>query len=247
MGSVSAECQVRVGITHDVELERPVEDVLVEVRRAVEQPRPLALPDRHAAQFDVLQGGALKAVHRSGPPDDLVDRAVRAFPLEQLPLVRIVEERVHAVGHRVAGGFVAGHRQKDHEERELHVLHRLAVDVGLDQPRHDVVGGTAAPLLSHRVRIAHQFCVGGGRVGVEVRVVGVHDAVRPMEEPLTIRLRHPDQVRDGLERQVHRDVGDEVAGVLGGRGGDDLPGRDGQLLFERGDGARGEQPRHDLA
>ena len=69
-----AETQVRVGITADVELERPVEDAFVVVGRAVEQPHALPLFDPHPAEFGVGRRGALEAVHRRGPADDLVDR-----------------------------------------------------------------------------------------------------------------------------------------------------------------------------
>ena len=67
---------------------------------------------------------ALEAVHRRGPADDLVDGRLGALALEQLPLLRVVEERVHAVRHRVAGGLVARDREQDDEERELDVAHR---------------------------------------------------------------------------------------------------------------------------
>ncbi len=207
--------------------ERRVEDIFVVVGRAVEQAD--ALPGLHGdiADLGVDQGGALEAVHRGGPADDLVDRGLRAFALEKLPLVRVFEECVHAVRHGVAGGLVAGHGQQDHEERELHVRDAAAfiLHVGLHESGHDVVGRTLTALLGHVVGVAHQLGVGHRRIGVEIRIVGVHDGVGPVEELLPVFLGHADQVRDGQQRQAHRDVVDEIAAVLLGRRGHDVAGR----------------------
>ena len=108
-----------------------LEDVLVEVGRTVEQADALPLADGDPADLGVRRRGSLEAVHRRGPADDLVDRGVGPLPLEQLPLVGVLEERVHAVRHRVARGLVARHGQQDDEERELDIADGLAVDVGL--------------------------------------------------------------------------------------------------------------------
>ena len=76
--AVAAEGQVRVGVAGDVEAERVVEDVLVEVGARVEEADALALVDRHAADLDVVEGGALEDGDRRGPADDLVGRGRRA-------------------------------------------------------------------------------------------------------------------------------------------------------------------------
>ena len=49
---------------------------------------------------------------------------------EQVPLVGVLEERVHAVRDRVAGGLVAGDGEQQEEEVEVHVGQRVAVDLG---------------------------------------------------------------------------------------------------------------------
>ena len=76
--AVAAEAEMRVGVAQDVELEGVVEDIFVVVGRAVEQAGALALADRDAAKFGVGQRGALEAVHRRGPADDLVGGGCRA-------------------------------------------------------------------------------------------------------------------------------------------------------------------------
>ena len=172
--------------------------------------------------------------------------------VNSFPLMGVLEEGVHSVRHRVAGGLIARHRQQDHEERELDVVERFtgpsfpSFHVGLYQPRHDVVGRTAAALLGHGVGVTHQLRVGGGRVGVEVGVVGVHDRVGPVKQLVSIGLGHPDQVGDRQQRQVHRDIVDEVPAALLLCGGDDLARSGAEAFLERGDRPWCEQARHQL-
>jgi hypothetical protein len=68
-------------VPQDVECEGLVEDVLVEVRRTVEQHQALALLDLLAAEFGVGQGGALEGVDGGGPADDLVGGGLGAAGL----------------------------------------------------------------------------------------------------------------------------------------------------------------------
>ena len=73
----AAKSEVRVGISQDVERERVVEDLFVEVRRPVEQHQPLALLDLDAADFGVDQRGALERGDGRGPANDLVGGGLR--------------------------------------------------------------------------------------------------------------------------------------------------------------------------
>ena len=61
----------------------------------------------------------------------------------------LVEERVHAVRDRVAGGLVAGDGEHDHEVAELVVVEPAAVLVGVDQLGDDVVLRVLAALVGH--------------------------------------------------------------------------------------------------
>jgi hypothetical protein len=186
-------------------------------------------------------------MHGGGPTDDLVDRSVGPLPLEQFPLVRVLEEGVHAVRHGVAGGLVPRNGEQDDEEREFDLTHGLPVDIGFDQPGDDVIGRAAAPLVGHVVGVAHQLGVGGHVVRLEVRVVGVHDRVGPVEQLLPVRLRHADQIGDGQQRQLHRDVINEIAEVALCCSGNDFAGGDRKPFLELGDCPRREEPRHDFA
>ena len=111
----------------------------------------------HAGQFGVLERGALERGDRGGPPDDLVGGGAGAFPLEQLPLVREVGERHHALGDRVAGGLVARHGQEDDEEAELVVGELVALDVGLDQLGDEVFAGRVGPFGRQLHAVGDQF------------------------------------------------------------------------------------------
>ena len=157
MRTGAAESDVRIRVAQDVERVGVIEDLFVEVGRAVGHHQPLPLLDLDAAQLGVLGGGALERRHRRRPADDLVNGRRRAFLLVQLPLIRIVRERDHSVRDRVAGGLIARHREHDDEEAELVVGELLPVDVGLDQGGDDVVGRVLAPLVGHRHRVHDQF------------------------------------------------------------------------------------------
>ena len=123
---------MRVGVAQNVELEGPIEDRFVVVGRAVEQADALALADRLRRRARCLPVAVRwKQCTGSGPTDDLVGRGVGPVSLEKLPLVGVLEERVHAVGHRVASGLVTRDREQDDEERELDIFDGFAVDVGL--------------------------------------------------------------------------------------------------------------------
>ena len=146
------------------------------------------------------------------PPDDLVGGRVGPVAFEQLPLVLVLEKRVHAVCHCVAGGFVARHREQDDEECELDIVHRLTVEVGLDQPGDDVVGRAASALLGHGVGVAHQLGVRrrhspSSKSGSSVFMI----ALVQSEQLLAVGFWHADQIGDRQQRQAHRDVVDEVA------------------------------------
>ena len=249
MRAEAAVAEVRVRVTEDVEPLGLVEDLLVEVGRTVEKPDSLARLDLLAAQGRVLGRGALEHRDRGGPADDLVGRRVRAGRLEQLPLVRMVEEGEHPVRDGVSGGLVARHRQHQHEEAELIVGQLVAVDLGADQLGDDVVPGAPAPLLGHGQAVAEDL---GGRDHpvVVVRrgplVVADHP-VRPGEDLAPVLLRDAEQFADRLQRQLGRDVRDEVAGAGFQRRRHDALGALGEGLAQVADGPGREAAGDDAA
>ena len=189
-----------------------VEDVLVEVGRAVEHHHPLALLDLHAGQLGVLECGALERGDRRGPPDDLVGGGRWPLALEQLPLVREFGERHHALRDRVSGGLVSRHRQQDDEEAELVVGELVPLDICLDQLGDEVVAGVLAALGGHLHPVHDQFDRCGRRVVPgELRVLVADHLVRPVEQLLAVFLRHPHQAGDRLQRKFAGHLFDEIA------------------------------------
>ena len=94
-----------------------------------------------AAELGVLGDVAAEVHDRRRPAHDLLGRRPRERRVlhEQLVLVGVVAERADAVRDRVARGLVAGDRDQQEEEVEVHLRERVAVDLGVEQRRHDVV------------------------------------------------------------------------------------------------------------
>ena len=93
--AVAAEREVIVGVALDVEPVGILEHILVAVRRRVPKHHRLTLADRLAAQFDILDGGALELDHDRGPAQNLLDgRRHQRFVVDQhLHLIGMVEQR----------------------------------------------------------------------------------------------------------------------------------------------------------
>ena len=125
----------------------------------------------------------------------------------------------------------------------------LPVDLGLDERGHEVVAGVLLAVLGqlggelgqrpqrraqHLDRLAIAEAVGVG--GHDQRVGGLHHAV-------AVRLRHPEHVRDRLQRQALGDEVHEVPAAGGRRLGDDPLGVDPDPVLDPLDLARGERGR----
>jgi hypothetical protein len=160
----------------------------------------------------------------------------------------VVEEGEHPVRDGVAGGLVARHGQHQHEEAELVVGQVVPVDLGGDELGDDVVAGAGPPLLGHGQAVAEDL---GGRdhavVVVRGPLVVADHPVRPGEDLAPVLLRHAEQLADRLQRQLHRDVGDEVSGAGLERRGHDAPGAFVQGLAQVADGPGGEAAGDDAA
>ena len=162
----------------------------------------------------------------------------------------MLEERDHPVRDGVARRLVAGDGEQHEEHVELHLRQLLAVDLRIDDRGHDVAGRRDPLLLTelvgvgeHLDRDVHRFV---GRH--EVLGVGAADhLVGPIEQLAAVFLRHAEDLRDRLERQLGRDVGHEVALAAFDHTVDDLAAAAPDLLLEQLDDARCERGRHNLA
>ena len=248
MRARAAEAHVRIGVAQNVERHRVVEYLFIEIGRPVDHHHPLALLDLHSAKLGVGQRGALKGGHRGGPSDYFVDGGGRPQLLVELPLVTELSEGVHAMGDRVAGRLVAGHRQQDDEESEFVVGEFVALDVGLHQLGDQVVAGVGASVGGHLHGVHDQLDGGTDRVvGREFRIDVADHLVGPVEEFLALFLRHPHQSGNGLEREFAGDLFDEVAGALLRRGVGNGAGPLAELGAKQFDGAGRESAGDDLA
>ena len=136
-------------------------------------------------------------------------------------LVGVLGERPQAVADGVARRLVAGHHQQDEERRQLGVGERLAVHVGVDEGRGEVVGGVLEPVggqlpheLGEVVAGVHERQHGVLALGDVLGVAEGQDDVRPAEHRVVVALGHAHHVADDLQREPGRHLGDEVALAL---------------------------------
>ena len=91
-------------------------------------------------------------------------------------------------GDEVARGLGAGVLQQHEEHRELHLVEPVAVDLGVQQHRHEVVARVVGTLGAHRVgvrvhRLRRFAALLGGGVGVEAE-----GELGPLEDLLAVLL-----------------------------------------------------------
>ena len=173
-----------------------LEDLFVEVGRAVGHHQPLALLDLHAAKFDVLV--AVRWNADTGVAQRMISSAVvdgRSFLksshwsglFASAIMPWVIELRV--VSLPATASMID-------EEAELVVGELLAVDVGLDQRRDDVVGRVLAPLVGHGHRVHDQFHRRLRRIDVgELGILAAGHLVGPAEQLVAVLLRNAEQTR----------------------------------------------------
>ena len=142
----AAEGHVGVGSPTYVEPLR-VEHVLVEVRgHRPRGPRGLRL-DGHAADLGVTSRRTAEVDDRRPVAKDLVDsgRDERRVGLDSGELIRVLHEGEDALRDPGPGRFVAG---EDEELEEVHhrLVEPLSFDLGVHEPRDQVVGRVLAAL-----------------------------------------------------------------------------------------------------
>ena len=219
-------------------------------QRLILSPSRIVSPPHHG----VLRAVATEVHDRRGPPQDLLDRAGQVavgVAHQQLVLVGVLEERVHPVRDGVARRLVAGDRQQQEEEVEVHVRQRLAVDLAAEQRGDDVVARVAPSLLGQLLGVHEHLDLGlehllvGHRV---LRVLGADHAVAPLEDLVAVVAGHADELGDHLERELGGDLDDEVHLVaLRHRRVEHLIGELADVRLELPDHPRGEAAVHQLA
>ena len=219
--AATAERDVLVGRARHVEAVRVGEDVLVAVGGAVPDGDLLTLLDRHAAQLGVDGRGAPEVHDRAHVAQHLVHERVQgAGHVGQDPrlLLRVLHQRQHPAADEVPGGLVARHREQQHEHVELDVGQLLAVELGGDERGDDVVHRALTARVGQRLRVhveLHRRFERLFRRALVVLGVGVADeAVRPLEDLVAVLVGHAEQLGDDDERELRREVRDEVDDVV---------------------------------
>ena len=223
------------GLRRDVELMGVLEDVLVTVRRRVEEHELVALLDPLAAERHVARGGAAHVLHRGAPPDHLLGGHghVGRARAQRLPLIGVLDQLEHPAAEHVPGRLVTADEDQQHLLDDRLVIEALAVDLGLAQRRDHVVPGVLPPirddpelrlaeLLDRAVRALQDL----GDLLRGDHVVGrrAHDLLRPPQEIVVEIGLVAEELGDHEQRQPRGDVPDEVAAALLAHPVDDLRG-----------------------
>ena len=123
------------------------------------------------------------------------------------------EEGRHPSRDEVAGGLVAGHREKEEEQLQLHLVQLLPLDLDLGEHAHQIVAGIG-PLGGEqpgRVGIElHSGLLGDLALGLVLGVLAADHAVGPVEHPVPVLVGDAEQIGDDDQGELGGDVGDEV-------------------------------------
>ena len=230
---------------------------LVAVAGRVEQQHALALAQLLAVQLDVARERAVHVLDRRHPAQHLLDggRDQRGV-LEQLPLlVRVLEQRAQAARHHVAGRLVAADQDQQALLEDLLLAESIAVELGVDEDAHQVVGrGARAAVGDHRLRIAQILVDDRGRARAPLlrvfdrgRLAAAEHLVGPAQQHPAVLRRHAEHVADHDHRHPARDVGHEVALAARGYRVDQLVAERAQLRLVIRDAPHREAAVHEVA
>ena len=159
----------------------------------------------------------------------------RAVLAEQLPLLGVVEEGGHGARHEVPGRLVAGHDQEEEEEVELELVELLALHLGVEEHRDEVLLGLEPPVGGQLLGVAYT-CMAASPESTPgdlvLGVLGADHAVGPVEDHAAVLLGDAEQLGDDEQRELGRDLLDEVGRAALAHGVDDAVGVPDDLLLE---------------
>ena len=183
-----------------------------------------ALRDRLAAELDVLQRDPPRHLHRADVAQQFVDGVdvERRVGAQQLELVGVAHQLEDAGADQVHGGLVAGDEQQRHLVAQLHRRQAVAVLLGGDQRRQQVVGRVRPLPRDDLVDVrVHRLLAVDRRLDLLVgddRVERLDDRSGPLGDLRLVGLGHPEHLGDHVERQREGQVGDDVTvAALGDR------------------------------
>ena len=115
----------------------------------------------------------------------------------------MVEEGGHGARHEVPRRLVAGDDEQEEEEVELELVQLLALHLGVDEHRDEVLRRREPALGRQLFGVAVDLHGGLARLGVGHLVLGIFGAdhlVRPVEDHAPVLLGHAEQLGDDEQR-----------------------------------------------
>ena len=146
----------------------------VAVRRRHQRHHHLAAPDRPAAPNTTSSVATfIGRPYRAVVAQELLDRAVeeRRVVAQQRRLRRVAEQMEEPVAEQVARGLVSGEEQQDAVRDHLVVRQVLALVLGADHERHEVVTRPAHALAQQRLEVVDERRDAGVRLAEVVAAV----------------------------------------------------------------------------
>ena len=117
----------------------------------------------NAVYLAVLQHGPNVELHRRVEAQQLLHRSrypARVFP-QKRELLRVPQQRQHAVADQVRGGLVAGNQQQAQHQEHLALGEGISLLFRLGEGADDVVPGVAAPGLNDGHEVGVERLAGG--------------------------------------------------------------------------------------
>ena len=220
----AAEGDVAAAGPRHVQAVRLVEGLRIAVGGAQRQDGGRAAPERDAVHFAVVDDAPQIELHRGIEAQQLLHRGRDpARVLAQQPhLLRVLQERQHAVADQVGRGLVAGDEQQPQHGQHLALRQRVAGLFRLREGADDVVARLAPAGLDDRQEVGVEGRARGVRASplprADERLQDARAGVRPLREARPVLRRHPQHLRnhDHRKRTGHRAHQVEAGRVVDG-------------------------------
>jgi hypothetical protein len=122
----------------------------------------------------------------------------------------VLHQRERSPRDQVAGGLVPRHEQGEAEAGDLVVAETLAVELGLDEARDQILLGPTPPLARHRRYVCDQLADHLARLGADVAPARLDHVIRPATEGRVVLPGDSQQLGDHEHRHRNRDLFDEL-------------------------------------
>ena len=206
----------------DVERVGILERGRIPVCRAEQCDRLLARTHALAAHLQVLADDAPVELDGAVVAQQLVDGRLQQAGIvpEALQLIRMAEQRQHAVADQITRGLVARYQDQQHGGQQLLAGQPVAFLLGRQQGANNVVPRLSPPFLHDGLEVGEQLLAGTSNVldlrGREDRLDDERDVVGPALETVHVLCRHAQHLGDHRHRQRVAEGGDQVDTIMAG-------------------------------